>query len=451
MVQKSTELFPTFGKLFRNIPATFYPTCAFVLTEALVCLLLVENILRVYFNCSVFLFVFPCVGILFILFALLYFSARIYLEGARSLAKPTLTEGALLFFLLWCGISTVFSADPLYSLVGSDYRHEGFFTYLFYASVILAARIIRSPKHQRILLWTLGIVGCHLGLFTLMQSEAALRWLLRVIDIHPGRERVTAFAAVFSNKNHFAYFLTMTSLALAGIALTDARKAAKGMALALFAVSCAVLFRNNTLGAIAAVTLGLLFLFTLVLIRDKRRYPMCLTVLAVYVLVFLILEICSPTIILDIIDAIKAVMGEDSGGSSTSIRLSMWTQTLRHISEHPIFGVGLEGGGVISFIDGNDRPHNEYLQYALHTGIPGALAYLTALISLFVTCIKKFKLLSFNSLILGTMVFGYCVSAFVGNSMYYTTVYFAMLLGLLMGNTDPKRLGKSSEGISGQV
>ena len=434
MGQKSNQLFPTFGKLFSRIPDEFYPSCAFWLTEAFVCLLLAEQILRLYFNCSVYIFAYPCFGSLFILFCLLRIGSRLYLDGVGSFSKPTVTEGALLFLLLWCGVATIFSADPMYSLMGSPYRHEGFFTYLIYAAVIFTTRMICSERHRKILLWTLGITGCYLGVFTVLQSEASLRWLLIAIDIHPGRERITAYSAVFSNKNHFAYFLTMTSLALAGITLTSTRKRAVWSALALYAVSLAVMMRNNSLGAIAAVTLGLVFLFILVLIRDKKQYKLCLALLAVHILIFVFLQHGTATIMSDIGGAYGAVKGDASANLSSSIRLSMWTQTIGHIFENPIFGVGLEGGGIISFVDGNDRPHNEYLQYALHTGIPGAVAYLTALFSLFISCIKNFKRLSSNTLILGAMVFGYCVSAFVGNTMYYTTVYFAMLLGMLIGS-----------------
>lgn len=86
-------------------------------------------------------------------------------------------------------------------------------------------------------------------------------------------------------------------------------------------------------------------------------------------------------------------------------------------------------------MEGSDRPHNEYLQYAVYFGIPGVLMYLTALVSLFVRCVRDVKRLSSACLVLGCMVFSYCASAFVGNSMYYTTVYFVMILALLVNES----------------
>ena len=105
----------------------------------------------------------------------------------------------------------------------------------------------------------------------------------------------------------------------------------------------------------------------------------------------------------------------------------------RQLTIPPEAAYGPEGSGVIFLGIGLDRPHNEYIQYALYLGIPGAALYLTALISLLVRCLGSLKRLPLEGLILGGMVFAYCISAFVGNSMYNTTIYFFCFLGMLAG------------------
>ena len=99
-----------------------------------------------------------------------------------------------------------------------------------------------------------------------------------------------------------------------------------------------------------------------------------------------------------------------------------------------MFGYGPEGTYYTWIFEddmGYDRPHNEYIQTALFMGIPAAILYLTGLFMLFIYCIKNRKQLPSYAIISGTAVFAYCISAFFGNSMYYTTPYFFMMLGML--------------------
>jgi O-antigen ligase len=153
-----------------------------------------------------------------------------------------------------------------------------------------------------------------------------------------------------------------------------------------------------------------------------------------YIAVFVCTQIYDSTIFSSWRTVKDTLSGKDQSFNSTTHRLEMWKESWEYIVKSPIFGVGLDGSGITGFVGGQDRPHNEYIQYALFTGIPGLLAYLTALISLFVSCIRRLKEISNQALIMGAVIVAYCASAFVGNSMYYTTIYYVMFLGFLMGN-----------------
>ena len=333
-------------------------------------------------------------------------------------------------------VRTVFSEKPFYSFVGSRYRKEGFVTYLIYAAVIIVARTVQSARHQKILLWTLGGTGSILAIFTFLQSEKPLQWLLSIGDLLPGRIWLDGYMSVFSNLNHLAYFLTLVVLGLAGLFLLAKSPGEKWTALVLFVFTSVVLVRNNTFGCILSVAFALVFLVFIMFLYDKRFFKQVGFLLALYVLAVLITPRFNATLSGDFQEIYDALNNSSETITNASVRLLMWRESLEHIAQSPLFGVGLEGGDVIHFAAGigNDRPHNEYIQYALFTGIPGAIAYLTALGSLFVCCMRNLTKLPTETLILGTMVVGYCASAFVGNSMYYTTVYFAMLLGLVMGS-----------------
>lgn len=429
-----SSLFPTFRKFYSRISIPFWETCAFVLLELLIALLLIAQFTILHWKLKCYEFLFFAVGVLLVLFAILYTGFVYIYATSKWRASPLLvTDISFVFFLIWGGISTLFSESPLHSFVGSSYRKEGFATYLIYAAALITARAVQSSRYQRILLWTLGCVGALLSVFTLLESEPTLRWLLSNDNIFPGSKLLGEYHSVFYNLNHFAYFLTMTLLALAGIFVFGKRNTQTAVSLPVFFFTAAVLIRNNTLGCILAVALGLIFLCGITLSYDRKFFQRSLFVLAAYLLVMLFVPRVNATFSGDFEEIYEALNGTaDDTANNAFERLHMWRQSMAQIAQTPLFGVGLDGGNGITFIAGIDRPHNEYIQYALFTGIPGGIAYLMGLISLFVCCIRRLKKLPIETLILGTMVFGYAVSAFVGNSMYYTTVYFAVILGLIM-------------------
>ena len=83
------------------------------------------------------------------------------------------------------------------------------------------------------------------------------------------------------------------------------------------------------------------------------------------------------------------------------------------------------------------RIDNEFMQYAIFLGIPGALLYLMGLVLLAWNRIKNLKYLSYSVLIAAGCVFGYLFSSCLGNSMFYTAPYFWIFLGMV--EKEPKR------------
>lgn len=79
---------------------------------------------------------------------------------------------------------------------------------------------------------------------------------------------------------------------------------------------------------------------------------------------------------------------------------------------------------------GNDRSNCEYMQYALSFGIPAAVLYTLACVGVVVRGVRTRKTLRAMTFVCLTAAFTYMVSAVVGNSMYNTTPYFFIFLGL---------------------
>ena len=421
-------------KLNRTVSKDFFTQCAFWLLMLMVSLLLIENFLMAHFAISCYDNLYYTVGLIILVFAALTLYYKVRAKEMKSIRCWSLTEYALLFFLIWSIMAVAFSENPGYGLMGSTYRNEGLVTYFIYASAIVLAKQIMTRKHINYFLWFFGVAGFILGIVAAINSEPGFLTLSSWLSCDAMIEDMSSYRSIFYNYNHFAYLLTMVVLVQAGLVVFSKKKIAITAALLMFAVSLAVLIRNKTLGCFFAATIGIVFLICIVGIAQKSSGSRLWLLALAYIAVFVCTQIYDSTIFSSWRTVKDTLSGIDQSFNSTTHRLEMWKESWEYIVKSPIFGVGLDGSGITGFIGGQDRPHNEYIQYALFTGIPGLLAYLTALISLFVSCIRRLKEISNQALIMGAVIVAYCASAFVGNSMYYTTIYYVMFLGFLMGN-----------------
>lgn len=79
-----------------------------------------------------------------------------------------------------------------------------------------------------------------------------------------------------------------------------------------------------------------------------------------------------------------------------------------------------------------DRPHNLLIQLATTSGIVGLITYMGGIAMILLVGLKTMKLENDIHVISFACVLAYLVSAMFGNSMYYTSPYFFIFLGILM-------------------
>ncbi len=118
-----------------------------------------------------------------------------------------------------------------------------------------------------------------------------------------------------------------------------------------------------------------------------------------------------------------------------SYRLLLWDSAFKYTLKHPILGGGFETLRVNYPKEGiyfTDRPHNIMLQVSSSIGIPGALIYFGLICFLALANIKNINKEDSNVVVYFTAM-GYFISSQFGNTMYYTSPYFAILIGLLIG------------------
>lgn len=349
----------------------------------------------------------------------------------------------LLAMLLWAGVSTLLAQDHDLAWFGTGYRSDGYRSYLHYAAFFFCALQIKNVTRRRALLWMFGIMISALSAVSVAQAitrESVFRDNLCPL-----------YASTFENINHFAYVLSIGIPLLAGLSISARRDWERWIALVLFGVNLWALIMNQTMGGFVGIIFGIAALLFLFPAKEKQTYrKRILLVVLVFVITCFGTQLVTGQLEKNIKSVFRGISVEEvsnteTGKTSTEIvvsdsagsgRMRLWRQAARvYLWEHPLFGFGPEGLAERYYEDGfnNDRPHNEYLQHAVFLGIPAAILYIVALVWLFVFCVKRIKVLDINAIVLGIAVISYCVSAFFGNTMYYTSPFFFLSLGLLSG------------------
>jgi O-antigen ligase len=196
------------------------------------------------------------------------------------------------------------------------------------------------------------------------------------------------------------------------------------------------LIENGSFGPYIAVSMGLLFLMimTFVLKKNKLIHSISITILFIGISVimnfessFLSNEINHLSEGID--DIIEDKEDADRAGSG---RWGLWTNGIEFMLDKPVTGYGIENleNAYLEVDIIQDRPHNEFIQIAATTGIIGLLLYVSALGFHFLDFFKLKKKITYDHIGILMIVFGYLVSSFFGNSMFYTTPFFIMILGI---------------------
>ena len=129
-------------------------------------------------------------------------------------------------------------------------------------------------------------------------------------------------------------------------------------------------------------------------------------------------------------------------GSFGSGRIHIWRSVLRELPSHPWLGTGpdtmlraslppferFDTARGVTVIAQIDVAHNEFLNILFHQGIFALLAYLGALLSAAVRCLRS---RGKAAAALGAAVLCWCVQACFGFSMFLTTPLFFLALALL--------------------
>ena len=366
-------------------------------------------------------------------------------------------EPWLLFWIclmIWTILSCVASVNIRGAFFGATELSSGYISHIYMLCIMGCASLL-PKKNER------NLISFYIAISDLL----AVIMLAFQYDI-PFIRRFTAASglSVFTNSNHYGYYLAVASTCLAGMFFMsiEERKAASNknlksvvIYLASFVIHSYALMINDTMGAFVAIFISTIVLIILwcIRIRDVRWYHflpiMILMIMVLLCLWGVITSKSGSTIGISLIYMfydITKIAGRKPGYQQAGTdRIRLWLESIEAIKKNPILGYGPDvmydryWTPYISL-----TPHNEYLECALYMGIPGAIMYLGGLISLFICRIKRLKQLPLSMIVAAGAVISYLISAFFGVRKYHTVAYLFMFIGLIfLKNEKNEENGKS--------
>ena len=386
---------------------------------------------------NLFLMYITILGITTFVFVSIYFYKLYQVNGFSYFRQGLIKRPwnlALFTMLIWSFLSSFLADDLMLAFYGTSYRNDGFFTYCIYAAIYCCAQINKSENLRLKVLQYFILVSLPLCLVTILQY---FNYSTEALGIYY-QERLLSnmrYAAIFYNTNHYGYYLTMIIAVSAGLYWQSKRISEQALYLSLFALNTWCLVVNNTFGSYLAVFFiciiapALLYIKSTTINKTKSSMPLML---------FLLLTISSSQIVTNNFQVlstdVKNIAAENSAAKNAgSKRWELWTNGLDMLKNRPLFGYGPENLGEEYLARGidQDRPHNEYLQHALFLGMPALIIYLTAIFLSLKNWLKNLWCIGIASSVSGLTVIAYLFSAFFGNTMFYTTIYFFLLLGYI--------------------
>ena len=343
----------------------------------------------------------------------------------------------LALLLCWSFVSALLSTDRSISFLGDSYRQEGFLTYVIYGILFTAALL--PDDHQR--RWVVEIlVGCCAFTGILIITEWECFYLEE--DLR---------AAMFHQYNHYGYFLAICFPLCAGLMLEKPRNLwLHLLRLGEFWLICNAVAFNSVRGSFLAILAALAGWHIVVAVRHRDKWKRLLVLDLIFVATILYCNTGSTLLdrfgtLFDQIEEVKqtapaavATGSPAAGGVANSAmdnlgseRGLLWRLGVGFAMEKPVFGHGPDNLGHLyeAYRPGMvDRPHNELIQIAASLGLPALVFYLGGLVGLVGKFFRRFRELSVFQIALFASAGSYLVSSLFGNTMYYTTPYFYILL-----------------------
>lgn len=326
-------------------------------------------------------------------------------------------------------ISTAVNGFTELSLYGSAYRKEGLCGYISYFVYFLLAYIISDKKLVKSISHISCICSAAVSSMHIADHAFFGHYKPRGID-----------TIAFENTNHLGYYLTVSFVIAAVLAVTEKKAVCKIIYSICSGLNVIALLISDTLGSELSAAISTVFIVIVYTLCSGRFKLISILPAVIFVFMsvlgFFTSDHINKSIKLNyyqlINDTIALTDGVEEAEHSTGVeRIVLWDNTLRYICEKPFLGFSADATGERLENDaGIDRCHCEYLNYAVAYGIPAAALYVSGVFTVYLRGLFRRKKLNQYNIIGLCAAFAYLVSAAVGNTMYYTAPFLFIMLGL---------------------
>lgn len=336
-------------------------------------------------------------------------------DDIKEYIKTHIWDTCFFMMLVWCTISAFLAEYREISLWGAGTRRSGLLSFYIYASFYLFGRLLANTKRFKHILY-LFLFGAVIQQFIILSGLLGLGgWL----------------SGTFINTNHCGYFLSMTVFTMAGLIYLENNKILKFFEYVFLGMDIFCLVMNDTFGSYLAVAFGLVFMIIIYWLRYKNIKLDVIMAVVLFVVVSFVTDrgtgIVRNNLGVTGRDVTGIVQEKDDMNMAGSGRWKIWKDSVKLIKETPVFGCGADTSDLYM----NNISHNEILQYTMENGFPAIICYLSGLIILFVSKIKKIGQLSEREMICGCAVFAYLISSLFGIIIFSAVTFFWLLLGIL--------------------
>ncbi len=265
----------------------------------------------------------------------------------------------------------------------------------------------------------------------------------------------TNWANAFVNSNHLGYVLCLSTSLIACCFCASNQLKHRIMLGIILALHLFVCMFNDTLGNNLSLTFGFILLPVIFSLKNRKLDILSFVpIVMLSAISFICIPLAKPmdstykNLFAQIVGVFKDFfkistdpLAEETKKAGTN-RWELWLDAFKQIKEYPIFGDG-------DFIT---KPHNEYLQFAAHSGILSAVLYIAGLVVLAVKGIKNFKYISKFTICLLFSVMCYAIGAFFGNTMPHTYPFFLIILGFCISSLNQdvdnyKKQNRTTQGL----
>ncbi len=366
-------------------------------------------------------------------------------KDKKKIIKELLPIIILIAYLIWTLISCIFASNRQNAFYGTSNRKDGYITYLIYGGFFASAFLISSDKIKKYLL-NLFITIAVLNIVIINMTINNIQ-LLNFFN-YKGMQN-----GIFDNSNHYGYYLVLATMVSGILFITEKNKILKTLYAIAYLALVYNLILNNTFGCYIAVS-ATIIIFVIYCIYNKKYRVFSIISILIFIIMSCTIQADGKNIVLknsnellnDTNSLINNKTQDTNWEKAGSGRAKLWKYGIIIFLEKPILGYGAENleAEYARYNIEQDRPHNLIIQLATTSGLPGLILYLSGIILILIRGVKKLK--ESNNIYLAAYfaVIAYLISAMFGNSMYYTSPYFFILLGFIF-NKDKTRENKTEK------